>query len=210
MSREKSLTTKDVAEYCEVTQRTAVQWINEGKLKFFRTPGKHIRVYRGDFIDFLKQYDMPVPAEFESAANGKKKILIVDDDEGVVNSIERILVREGKFDLQVAYDGFEAGQKFTTQKPDLIILDLNMPGSNGYELCAKIRGASGNANVRILAISGVVNDKEIQRIKALGADDFLAKPFASEDLLARLAFLLGWNKRAQDQLGSRDIRKKGQ
>ena len=76
--KKESLTTKNIAEYCQVTQRTVVQWVNEDKLKFFRTPGKHIRVDRKDFLDFLKEYRMPVPDELiaSSQESGKKKILI--------------------------------------------------------------------------------------------------------------------------------------
>ena len=75
LMREKSLTTKDIAEYCQVTQRTAVQWINQGKLKSFRTPGKHIRVDRKDFLEFLEKYKIPISKGFHPfvAGQGAKK-----------------------------------------------------------------------------------------------------------------------------------------
>ena len=196
-----SLTTKQIAEYCQVTQRTAVQWINEGKLKFFRTPGKHIRVDRKDFVEFLKEYHMPVPEELAVSIemNGKKRILIVDDDKSMVDSIQRLLKRENKYDLEVAYDGFEAGQKFITHKPDLVILDIRMPRVDGYKLCSAMRNNPDNKNVKILIISGLIDAKDKNKIVKLGADDYLEKPFENKQLKAKIDDLLGQNKRAEDK-----------
>src|SRR3989338_6807020 len=197
LMKEKTLTTKDIAEYCQVTQRTAVQWINEGKLKFFRTPGKHIRVYRKDFVEFLRTYHMPVPEELAAfvETNGKKKILIVDDDKSMVDSIVRLLKRENKYDLEVAYDGFEAGQRFITHKPDLVILDIRMPRVDGYKLCSAIRNNPENKNVKILIISGMVEDKDKSTIVKFGANDYLPKPFDSKEFKTKIAGLLGFSKR---------------
>ena len=191
-----SLATKQIAEYCQVTQRTAVQWINEGKLKFFRTPGKHIRVDRKDFVEFLKEYHMPVPEELAASVNatGKKRILIVDDDKGMVDSIQRFLKREKRYDLGIAYDGFEAGQRFSEFKPDLVILDIRMPGLDGYKLCSHIRSNPENKNVKILFISGMIGQKELKQIKDSGANDYLAKPFDNQTLKIKIEKLLGANK----------------
>ncbi|HBR15419.1 MAG TPA: response regulator [Candidatus Omnitrophica bacterium] len=191
--KEKSLISKNIAEYCQVTQRTAVQWINEGKLKSFRTPGKHIRVNRADFIEFLKKYQMPIPEELVSSlnTNSKKKILIVDDDRSMVDSIRRFLQRETVYDLEIAYDGFEAGQKFSDFKPDLVILDIKMPGLDGYKLCSHIRDNPENKNTKILLISGVINQNGLQQIKKSGANDYLAKPFNNKALKIKIEELLG-------------------
>ena len=196
-----SLTTKQIAEYCQVTQRTAVQWINEGKLKFFRTPGKHIRVDRKDFVEFLKEYHMPVPEELAVfvETNGKKRILIVDDDKSMVDSIQRLLKRENKYDLEVAYDGFEAGQKFITHKPDLVILDIRMPRVDGYKLCSAMRDNPENKSVKILIISGLIEIKDKNKIIKLGADDYLEKPFEGKQLKEKIAVLFGWDKREEDK-----------
>ncbi|MDE2027132.1 MAG: response regulator [Candidatus Omnitrophica bacterium] len=186
----KALTTYEVARYCHVTPRTANQWINEGKLKAYRTPGKHSRVEVKDFLDFLAQYNMPVPDELMSSREIRKRILIVDDDRGIVDSIRRFLVREKVYAIEIAYDGFEAGQKFTAFKPDLVILDIKMPGLNGYEVCSRLRTNPQNKNVSILLISGITDQSGLSQARGAGADDYLEKPFSNASLKQNIEALL--------------------
>ena len=186
----KAITTYEAAEHCQVTPRTVIQWINEGKLKAYRTPGNHSRVQIEDFINFLKQYNMPIPTELTFGNGDRKRILIVDDDKSMVDSIQRLLKRENKYDLEVAYDGFEAGQKFITHKPDLVILDIRMPRVDGYKLCPAMRNNPDNKNVKILIISGLIEAKDRNRIIKLGADDYLEKPFKSHILKEKIEAIL--------------------
>src|ERR1700691_3737542 len=106
------LTTGQIAKHCHVTHRGVLKWVESGKLKAYRTPGNHSRVSIEDFISFLKEYNMPIPAEF-GPVSLLKKILIVDDDHGIVHSLRRMLMIENKYSIEEAYDGFEAGKKFT-------------------------------------------------------------------------------------------------
>lgn len=184
------LTTGEIAKYCHVTHRAVLKWVDAGKLKAYRTPGKHSRVPVDAFLEFLSSYNMPVPSELGSAGD-KLKILIVDDDKGVVEALKRVLALERRYDIETAYEGFEAGKKFVEYKPDLVILDLNMPGLNGYDVCAKIRSDEKNDDVKILVISGAVGHEEIKRTMSLGADDYLVKPFENQELKTKIAKLLG-------------------
>ena len=126
---------------------------------------------------------MPVPSDL-MGNNGtrRKRILIVDDDRGMVDTIQRFLKREKIYDLEVAFDGFEAGHKFADFQPDLIILDIRMPQLDGYQVCARIRSNQKDKNVKILLVSGIIGPKEARRIQESGADDYLAKPFSKKDL----------------------------
>ena len=135
---------------------------------------------------------MPIPSELISSVeqNIKKRVLIVDDDKSMVDSIVRTLKRENKYDLEVAYDGFEAGKKFAEFKPDLITVDLRMPGLDGYQLCSKIRENIQNKMVKILIISGVVKYKNIEKVLSLGANEYLLKPFNSTELKTKIDKLL--------------------
>lgn len=186
----KPLTTGQIAQHCHVTHRAVLKWVASGKLKAYRTPGNHSRVSIEDFLAFLHQYHMPIPAEFKTIRSFLK-ILIVDDDHGIVNSIRRMLTLENKYMIETAYDGFEAGQKFVTFQPQFIILDIRMPGLDGYQVCANIRHDPRNKGVKILAISGVSEEHEVKRILDLGADDYLSKPFSNKTLKEKVDRLLG-------------------
>ncbi len=187
---QRPLTTGEIAQYCHVTHRAVLKWVAAGKLKAFRTPGKHSRVNTDDFLQFLKQYDMPVPKGLRQRDHVHQRILVVDDDRGIVHAVQRMLMMESTYIVEVAYDGFEAGQKFSDFRPDFIILDINMPGMNGYDVCAKIRKDPKNNNIKILAISGVYDTKEIQKIIDLGADDYLQKPFSNQGLHDKIKALM--------------------
>ncbi|MBU0468461.1 MAG: response regulator [Candidatus Omnitrophica bacterium] len=187
----KALTTYDIAKYCDVSPRTVAQWISEGKIKAFRTPGNHNRVKEDDFLVFLKEHNIPIPENFVSPNhdNLKKKILIVDDDKNMANSIKRVLAIGDNYEIDIARDGFDAGRKLMLFRPDIVLLDIRMPGMDGYEVARRIREVPENANVKIIAISAFFEDDGKERIILLGADCCLDKPFNEEILLEKISFL---------------------
>jgi len=184
------LTTGQIAQFCHVTHRGVLKWVESGKLKAYRTPGKHSRVSVEDFLSFLKEYKMPIPSQLQEGPI-LKKVLIVDDYKGIVHSLRRILQMENKYIIEVAYDGFDAGKKFTVFQPDLVILDIYMPGLDGYQVFANIRNDTKNKNTKIIIMSGVNEPSVIEKIKDLGADGFLQKPFKNETLKEQIKGLLG-------------------
>ena len=110
----------------------------------------------------------------------KKRILIIDDDDGMRKAIRRMLSREGNYDIEEAQDGFVAENKIKEFSPHLVILDIRMPGKNGYEVCLNIRKAPEMNNVKIIAISGLAGHIGDAIVSALGADCFFEKPFDSD------------------------------
>jgi len=191
--KQRPLTTGEIAGFCNVSRRTIVQWISEGKMNVYRTPGNHSRVKREDFLEFLKKYNMLIPEEF-NVDGGKKKILIVDDDRAIVSTLKRILRAE--YATEAAYDGFEAGLRFCAFKPDLVILDIMMPKMNGFEVCSSIRKDPKNKNTKIIVISGHIDEGDTKKIFELGANAYFPKPFDNKDLKEKIENLL-----------ERDIRK---
>ena len=188
----KALTTYEIASYCDVSPRTISQLINDGKIKAYQTPGNHSRVKRQDFLEFLKKYNIPIPKELESIDTIEgKKILIVDDDKNMARSIKRILTLKGGFELELAFDGFDAGRKVVYFNPDVVILDIKMPGMDGYEVTKRIKEIPENAHVKIIAISAFFEQEGKNKIIALGADVCLDKPFSKEKLLQAIVEISG-------------------
>lgn len=115
-----------------------------------------------------------------------EKILIVEDDEKISRLIEMELKFEG-FEVEKAFDGRDGLNKATTEKPDLIILDLMLPKMNGIEVCKRIREHS-QVPIIILTAKDGITDKVIGL--DYGADDYMTKPFSNEELIARIRALL--------------------
>lgn len=116
----------------------------------------------------------------------KQKILIVDDDANIAELIELYLTKEC-FQCMQAHDGEEALKKNTSFQPDLILLDIMLPGIDGYDVCREIRKAS-TVPIIMLSAKGEVFDKVLGL--ELGADDYIIKPFDSKELVARVKAVL--------------------
>lgn len=116
----------------------------------------------------------------------KQKILIVDDDANIAELISLYLTKEC-FDTLIVYDGEEALEHFSTFHPNLILLDLMLPGIDGYEVCREIRKTS-SVPIIMLSAKGEIFDKVLGL--ELGADDYMIKPFDSKELVARVKAVL--------------------
>lgn len=116
----------------------------------------------------------------------KKKILIVDDDENIAELISLYLVKEC-FDTEIVLNGEDAIGKFNEYQPHLILLDIMLPGIDGYDVCREIRKSS-NVPIIMLSAKGEVFDK-VLGLK-IGADDYMVKPFDSNELVARVQAIL--------------------
>lgn len=117
---------------------------------------------------------------------GKQKILIVDDDNNIAELISLYLTKEC-YDTQIVNDGEEALKAFEVYNPNLILLDLMLPGIDGYQVCREIRTKS-NTPIIMLSAKGEIFDKVLGL--ELGADDYIMKPFDSKELVARVKAVL--------------------
>ena len=126
----------------------------------------------------------------DALESGRRKALIVDDDEELVELIRDVFDADGRFDVRVANNGFDAGMMVKEYKPDIIVLDVMLPDINGKEVCQRVRSDSALDDVRIICISGMVEADKIDDLKEAGADDFMQKPFEVDALFARVCDLL--------------------
>jgi excisionase family DNA binding protein len=180
-------TTGEAAKICKVSQQTIIRCFDNGQLKGFRVPGSRFRrIPRESLYKFMKDNNIPTDA----LESGKRKVLLVDDDLELVELMTKVLEDDGRFEVRVANNGFDAGMMVKEYRPDLIVLDVMLPDINGKEVCHRVRGDLSLEDVRILCISGMVEDDKIQELKLAGADEFLHKPFDIEHLIDRMCSLL--------------------
>ena len=121
----------------------------------------------------------------------KKKILVVDDDESVVDFLQGLLKGRVDHDLRIARDGFSAGRMVVEFEPDLVVLDLMLPGVNGLEVCQQIRRDPALSNTKVLIITGYDTQEVRDKVKACGANDYMPKPLEFQPTLQKINSLLG-------------------
>jgi len=176
----------EVADICGVVNQTAINWIKNGFLKAFMTPGGQYRVYAEDLLSFLSSRGMRVPEGLvESADTGPDwdRLLIVDDDENINMLLKRYLSRlSPSLNVLQAFDGYEAGKLISESRPGVILLDINLPGIDGHKLCRRIKEDSTLGSPIIIAITGLADEGVGERIIEEGADAFLRKPLDFEKL----------------------------
>ena len=176
-------TTGEAAKICKVSQQTIIRCFDNGTLKGFRVPGSRFRrIPRDQLFVFMKDNGIPTDA----LESGKKKLLIVDDDQDLVDLMRDTFERDGRFDIRTANNGFDAGMQVKEFRPDLVVLDVMLPDINGREVCQRVRSDRTMDTVKILCISGMVESDKIADLRMAGADDFMQMPFTTDRLLERV------------------------
>jgi len=180
-------TTGEAAKICKVSQQTIIRCFDNGSLKGFRVPGSRFRrIPREQLYSFMKDNGIPTDA----LESGQRKILIVDDDEELVELMVDVFKTDGRFDIKTANNGFDAGMLVKEFLPDLVVLDVMLPDINGKEVCQRVRTDSTMESVKIICISGMVEQDKIADLRAAGANDFMNKPFTVDALLDRCLGML--------------------
>ena len=150
-------TTGEAAKICKVSQQTIIRCFDSGQLKGFRVPGSRFRrIPRDVLYKFMKDNGIPTDA----LESGKRKVLVVDDDAELVELIRDVLDEDGRFEVRVANNGFDAGMMVKEYRPDLIVLDVMLPDINGKEVCQRVRGDPALDDVQIICISGMVEARQ--------------------------------------------------
>ncbi len=180
-------TTGEVAELCKLSQQTVIRCFDSGRLGGYRVPGSRFRrIPRDALIQFMKDHNIPL----DLLETGKTRVLVVDDDPAIVEMLVELLERDGRFEVQTASTGFDAGMRTRSFHPDVIVLDYMLPDINGNAVCRSIRADESLRDVKIIIVSGVVERDQVQRLLDDGADDFIQKPFSIEQLVNRIIELV--------------------
>ncbi|GIX04861.1 MAG: hypothetical protein KatS3mg114_0730 [Planctomycetaceae bacterium] len=180
-------TTGEAAKICKVSQQTIIRCFDSGQLKGFRVPGSRFRrIPRDVLYKFMKENGIPTDA----LESGRRKALVVDDDQELVELIRDALENDGRFEVRTANNGFDAGMMVKEYRPDILVLDVMLPDINGKEVCQRVRSDSTLDDTKIICISGMVEPEKIEELKKAGASDFLQKPFDIDTLVQRMCRLL--------------------
>ncbi len=172
-----------------VAAGSVANWIDRGQLKAGKTPGGHRRIEAEDLLEFLRQQKLPVPRQLNHAL--KVRVLVVDDEEAVATWVAaEIKLAHPDYDVLTAPDGFSAGQVVGAMDPDAVILDLKMPGLDGYEVCRRIKSRKETRHTAVIAITAEPSEEARRRIRECGARALLSKPLDRELLLRELAAAL--------------------
>ncbi len=170
----------EVANLCGVVNQTAINWIRNGYLKAFTTPGGQYRVYSEDLGAFLASRGMRLPPELAEDRHCDpdwSAVLIVDDDRILNDLLKRFFEKAASsFTVYQAFDGFEAGAFVADHRPGFVVLDIDLPGLDGFHICHKIKTDPCFGKPFVLAVTGLDGAIAKDRILAAGADAFLPKP----------------------------------
>jgi len=187
LSDKQVFTTGEAAELCKISQQTIIRCFDSGRLKGFRVPGSRFRrIPREELIRFMKGNGIPT----DQLESGKRKILVVDDDSEILELFQDVLTSDGRFEIKTAGTGYDAGLLTESFRPDLILLDYMLPDINGNVVCQRIRNNPDLEHTKVIIVSGVVNQDEIDELLGAGADEFIKKPFNIEQLMQRVSDLL--------------------
>ena len=181
---ERFYTTDQVAKFCNVSRGSVVRWIREGKLKAAVTMGGHHRIFDEDIVELLKSLGFPVPAAIDlTQPKSLVKALIVEDEESM-RRLLRVFLKQHfpNFQIDEAVDGFEAGLKIQRSRPDLVLLDIWLPGQDGIAVCKLIRRIPELAHITIIAMTGVCDESLRERALEAGVNHFLWKPYELDEL----------------------------
>ncbi len=174
--RKTSLSTGDLAKYCQVTSATIVNWIRAGKLDVYSTPGGQYRMELSKFRKFLLESGFPIPEELRDQR--EKRVLVIDDDPEMVNLFaDAIATLSPAVRAFTAINGIDGLIAVGRLKPDIISLDLDMPHVDGLELCRRLRSNAETKDIPVIVVTGLTPDSDSpEEALGLGVKAVLHKP----------------------------------
>lgn len=170
------LTTGEVAKICNVAPRTVSKWFDSGALSGYRIPGsKDRRIPLNQLIRFMKQHGMPL----NGLHTGCTRVMLVDEEQDIVEVLEKILEDEAKYEVEVARNGFVAGVTAEKFRPHVILLDLHIRDIDFRELVKHVKANPDLQLTKVVGMSGKMTEEELKGLVSPthGLDGFLRKPF---------------------------------
>ena len=177
-------TSHEVASLVQVSPSSVLKWIEQGKLRAFRTPGGHRRVASEELLDFLRAHQLPVPAELET---DRVRLLVIDDEATYLRALGTLLQRaDSRVEVALAESALDGLLKVGLLKPEVVLLDTYMPGMDGLEVCKRLKKSPLTSHIAVLAMSGRPSAETERRFLEAGAAAFLPKPIQASTVLQKL------------------------
>jgi excisionase family DNA binding protein len=180
----KYFTSVEAASLLMVSAVTIREWARKGLLPSVSTAGGHRRFLLDSLQQFAHAHGIRLEVDQFDVAAGPLRILLVDDDPRFVEYLREIVLgADAGVRVECATDGFHAGQLTETLRPQLVVLDINMPRLNGIELCRRLRASPATAAARLVILSGALSSEYIAEAQAAGADAWLEKGASAAEIL---------------------------
>jgi excisionase family DNA binding protein len=181
----RTLSTTRVAALLGVSSQTIANWIDQGRLRAGRTPGGHRRVEAQDLMAFLAARGLPIPDEL---VDRRHTLLVVEDDPQVGPwLVLRLTTARPDLRVLLAQDGFRAGELVARERPETVLLDIYLPGLDGFEVCRRVKSSPETKDTLVIAMSANNTPDVRDTVLQAGAAAFLPKPVDFARLLALLA-----------------------
>lgn len=188
------ISTTEAAAMLELSHMTIIRRFDAGDLKGFRVPGSRFRrIPKENLREFADLHGLPLKGldsvEPTTQPARKQRVLIVDDDVHLASIIQKVLLTDN-WEVKIATNGFDAGFAAIRFKPDLVLLDIMLPGMDGRDAARQIRSDPQLVHTRILAITGLRDERSIKEMFEAGVDDYLPKPFTMEMLREKIGEIM--------------------
>ena len=179
MKRKEVLTTGEVAKICHVAPRTVSKWFDSGKLRGYRIPGsRDRRIPLAQLVQFMRDHGMPM----EAVEGNVTRVLIMDSDADGAATVAESLSRDGRYDVQVAANDFEAGMRSEQFQPHAVLLDMMGDQKDAGEILGNLRSNTSLAATRVVAVAGPLTAGQRQSLLRNGFDAVISKPYKLDEL----------------------------
>ena len=174
------LTTGEVARICNVASRTVSKWFDSGQLEGYRIPGsKDRRIPRASLLTFMKQHNIPM----DGLMSGRPRLLVVDSDEQVGITLERVLAEEAEFDVRATTNLFEAGLECERFRPHVILLDVDLVGDGADDVRSAICDSDELQATRLVAVTARLTEGQVTQLVSRGFESVIRKPFTVRQVI---------------------------
>ncbi len=174
------LTTGEVAKICNVASRTVSKWFDSGQLRGYRIPGsKDRRIPVASLLKFMKSHGIPM----DGLMSGNTRVLIVDDDDEIVATLQKILTEQTNYDVRSATSAFAAGVECERFRPHVMLLDVHLADGDGREIASVLSQSEDLEVTRLIATSDKLTDGQAAQLTHQGFDSTLRKPFSVRQVI---------------------------